>query len=215
MGPPRRRCRRACRTRTARRPGCPQPFRRRVRASTGACGRPARKTGEGGTLAGAALAERLWVSGLAEDPVEVGPAHGADGLGHPGALVVDADLAACLALGLALHAVKLAAPGLRHDGLLLRDTGEACSCCARLAGSGRRDGDSPGKPAGVLVDRTGDLASHYLRTDGEPARRGLKRAKRRGLRSEQTTKPGKTGVKSSSAHAQPPFERAQSASAPS
>src|SRR6188472_3866519 len=70
------------------------------------------------------------VSGLAEDPVEVRAANGADGLGHPGALVVDADLAARLALGLALHAVELAAPGLRHDGLLA------------LLIHGRRDGGS-------------------------------------------------------------------------
>src|SRR5689334_14486046 len=70
------------------------------------------------------------VSGLAEDPVEVRAAYRADGLRHPGALVVDADLAARLALGLALHAVELAAPGLRHDGLLA------------LLILGRRDGGS-------------------------------------------------------------------------
>ena len=57
-------------------------------------------------------------SGLAEDPVEVRAADGADALGHLGALVVDANLALSLALLLALHAVELAAPGLRHDGLL-------------------------------------------------------------------------------------------------
>src|SRR5215218_66344 len=70
------------------------------------------------------------VSGLAEDPVEVRAAHGAHGLGHPGALVVDAHLALGLALLLALHAVELAAPGLRHDGLLA------------LLILGRRDGES-------------------------------------------------------------------------
>src|SRR5215218_5775995 len=64
------------------------------------------------------LALRGCASGLAEDAVEVRPADGADGLGHPGALVVDPDLALRLALLLALHAVELAAPGLRHDGLL-------------------------------------------------------------------------------------------------
>src|SRR5262245_9424058 len=57
-------------------------------------------------------------SGLAEDPVEVRAADRADGLRHLGALVVDPDLALGLALLLALHAVELAAPGLRHDGLL-------------------------------------------------------------------------------------------------
>src|SRR3954451_6278328 len=57
-------------------------------------------------------------SGFAEDAVQVGATDGALGLGHPGALVVDVDLAARLALGLALHAVELAAPGFRHDGLL-------------------------------------------------------------------------------------------------
>src|SRR5688500_10718399 len=57
-------------------------------------------------------------SRLAEDAVEVGAADGAHGLGHAGALVVHLDLALCLALLLALHAVELAAPGLRHDGLL-------------------------------------------------------------------------------------------------
>src|SRR3954462_14869095 len=57
-------------------------------------------------------------SGFAEDAVQVGATDGALGLGHPGALVVDVDLAAGLAVGLALHAVELAAPGFRHDGLL-------------------------------------------------------------------------------------------------
>src|SRR4051812_46102342 len=57
-------------------------------------------------------------SGLAEDPVQVRATDRADTLGHLGALVVDANLAFSLALLLALHAVELAAPGLRHDGLL-------------------------------------------------------------------------------------------------
>jgi hypothetical protein len=43
------------------------------------------------------------------------------------------------------------------------------------------------------VDRTGDLASHYLRSDGEPAQRGPKRPNTRCLRSEQTAKWGKQG----------------------
>src|SRR6476660_8578422 len=67
-------------------------------------------------------------SGLAENPVEVGSADRADGLRHPGALVVHANLTLSLALLLALDAVELAAPGLRHDGLL-------ASCLI-----GRRDG---------------------------------------------------------------------------
>src|SRR3954451_13701984 len=58
-------------------------------------------------------------SGLAEDPVQVRTALGALGLGHARALVVDLDLAVGGALGLALDAVKLAAPGLCHEGPLL------------------------------------------------------------------------------------------------
>src|SRR3954452_16189086 len=58
-------------------------------------------------------------SGLAEDPVQVRTALGALGLSHACALVVDLDLAVGGALGLALDAVELAAPGLCHEGPLL------------------------------------------------------------------------------------------------
>src|SRR3954447_10107749 len=58
-------------------------------------------------------------SGLAEDPVEVGAAHGAHRLGHAPAVLADDDLALRLALLLALDAVELACVGLvaRHRGL--------------------------------------------------------------------------------------------------
>jgi hypothetical protein len=35
-------------------------------------------------------------------------------------------------------------------------------------------GDSRGKPAGVLVGYTGDLASHYARTGADPSPRPVK-----------------------------------------
>src|SRR5207253_664291 len=57
-------------------------------------------------------------SDLAEDAVQVCTTDGTLGLRHPRALVVHVDLATRLALLLALHAVELAAPGFRHDGLL-------------------------------------------------------------------------------------------------
>src|SRR6478609_1737202 len=63
--------------------------------------------------------DALGSSGLPEDAVQVRAADGTLGLGHPGALVVDMDVTACLALLLALHAVELAAVGLRHDVSLL------------------------------------------------------------------------------------------------
>src|SRR3954470_17086054 len=62
---------------------------------------------------------RRGASGLAEDPVQVRTALGALGLRHARALVVDLDLAVGGALGLALDAVELAAPGLCHEGPLL------------------------------------------------------------------------------------------------
>src|SRR3954447_20753631 len=96
------------------------------------------------------------VSGLAEDPVEVRAAHGAHALGHPGALVVDAHLALCLALLLALHAVELAAPGLRHDGLLVR---------SRSRSSRRGIRGSPPGPG----PRNGARSSSTLRHAGRTA----------------------------------------------
>src|SRR3954447_22431243 len=57
-------------------------------------------------------------SGLPEDAVQVRATDRAHGLRHARALVVYLDLTLRLALLLALHAVELAAPGLRHDGLL-------------------------------------------------------------------------------------------------
>src|SRR5690606_14520442 len=51
-------------------------------------------------------------SGLAEDAVEVGAAHGALALGHPTAVVRDDNLALGLTLLLALDAVELALVGL-------------------------------------------------------------------------------------------------------
>ena len=100
-------------------------------------------------------------SGLAEDAVEVGAADGADGLGHPGALVVDPDLALCLALLLALHAVELAAPGLRHDGLLA------------FSMFGRRGGDWWGSPPG-----SGRVPLNRYRPYDTPERRRRRHAAR-------------------------------------
>src|SRR3546814_20191048 len=75
---------------------------------------------------------------LAEDPVEIGAALGAHGLRHAGALVVHLDLTRGLALGLALHPVELAAPGLRPDGLLAyvhSDRGRVGKRCVRTCSS--------------------------------------------------------------------------------
>src|SRR5215218_8442431 len=79
----------------------------------------------------------LWVAALgpAEDAVEVRATHRARGLGHPGALLVDAHLAGGLPLRLTFHAVELAAVRLRHDFSLLDvrpHTGYSCgtSRCA-------------------------------------------------------------------------------------
>src|SRR6478672_6660600 len=82
-----------------------------------------------------------WRSRLAEDAVQVGTADRADALGHLGALVVDLDLALRLALLLALDAVELTAPGLRHDGLLAF----VSSWSSRR---GCRRGSPPGNPGG-------------------------------------------------------------------
>src|SRR5262245_48578982 len=57
-------------------------------------------------------------SGLAEDAIEVRAAHGALRLGHPGALGVHLDFSGGFALRLALDAVVLTAPSLRHRVLL-------------------------------------------------------------------------------------------------
>lgn len=57
-------------------------------------------------------------SGLAENPVEVRATDWTRGFCHAGALVIDDDVAGCLALFLALDAVELARVGLGHLGLL-------------------------------------------------------------------------------------------------
>src|SRR5690606_6472306 len=80
--------------------------------------RGAWSTGLGGTAMGAVTRPHRDDSRLAEDAVELRAALGADALGHAGALLADLDLTAGLALLLALHAVELARPCLRHSGLL-------------------------------------------------------------------------------------------------
>jgi hypothetical protein len=56
---------------------------------------------------------------LAQDAVQLGAAGWTDSLGHPGAFFADRDIARGSPFLLALDAVELAAPGFRHDGLLV------------------------------------------------------------------------------------------------
>src|SRR5680860_808273 len=93
------------------------------------------------------------LSGLAENAVQVGAADGADALGHASALVVDSHFTFGLPLCLALHAVELTAPGLRHDGLLAYR-----SCWSSRRGS--RNPPGPPLMAAVLHTTAAALPNH-------------------------------------------------------
>ena len=81
-------------------------------------------------------------SGPAENAVQLRAAHGAGGLRHLRALLVDLDVALGLTLFLALHAVELAVPALRHDGLL-----DPCCSGRRGIPAGRRSPRPAGSPS--------------------------------------------------------------------